>query len=173
MAMKNYLVEGVSGSGKTSVCDELINRGCMAIHGDRELAYQGDPDTGEPVEGRSHHHHIWHVDKVQALIADKSHEIWFFCGGSRNFKKFIDLFDAVFVLDVDDNTIKHRLATRQGDEWGKRQSELDLILRLNKTKEDIPSDGIVIDATQPLDAVVDEILKHANFHNDHYHSWDF
>jgi hypothetical protein len=26
MAIKNYLVEGVSGSGKTSVCDELINR---------------------------------------------------------------------------------------------------------------------------------------------------
>jgi hypothetical protein len=63
MAMKNYLVEGVSGAGKTSVCDALIPRGFLAIHGDREFAYQGDPETGEPVEGRSHQNHIWHVDK--------------------------------------------------------------------------------------------------------------
>jgi len=31
---------------------------------------------------------------------------------------------------------------------------------LHRTKEDIPSDGIVIDATQPLVSVVEEILRH-------------
>jgi broad-specificity NMP kinase len=41
MAKKNYLVEGVSGTGKSSVCDELQRRGYKAINGDRELAYQG------------------------------------------------------------------------------------------------------------------------------------
>ena len=34
------LIEGLSGTGKTSVCDELQRRGYHAIHGDRELAYQ-------------------------------------------------------------------------------------------------------------------------------------
>jgi predicted amidohydrolase YtcJ len=48
MGVKNYLIEGVSGTGKTSVCDELRRRGYHAIHGDRDLAYQGDPKTGEP-----------------------------------------------------------------------------------------------------------------------------
>jgi hypothetical protein len=44
MGIRNYLIEGVSGTGKTSVCDELQRRGYHAIHGDRELAYQGDPE---------------------------------------------------------------------------------------------------------------------------------
>lgn len=42
VGVRNYLVEGVSGTGKTSVCEELNRRGYHAIHGDRELAYQGD-----------------------------------------------------------------------------------------------------------------------------------
>jgi lantibiotic modifying enzyme len=45
-------------------------------------------------------------------------------------------------------------------DWGKRKSERELILRLHATKEDIPSSGIVLDATQPLGSVVDEILSH-------------
>jgi Cdc6-like AAA superfamily ATPase len=43
MGMRNYLIEGVSGTGKTSVCKELQRRGYYAINGDTELAYQGDP----------------------------------------------------------------------------------------------------------------------------------
>ena len=47
MGMRNYLIEGVSGTGKTSVCKELQRRGYYAINGDTELAYQGDPETGK------------------------------------------------------------------------------------------------------------------------------
>jgi broad-specificity NMP kinase len=47
MGMRNYLIEGVSGTGKTSVCKELQRRGYYAINGDTELAYQGDPGTGK------------------------------------------------------------------------------------------------------------------------------
>ena len=38
--------------------------------------------------------------------------------------------------------------------------ERDFILRLHATKEDVPSNGIAIDATRPLVSVVDEILSH-------------
>jgi broad-specificity NMP kinase len=58
MGVKNYLIEGVSGTGKTSVCDELRRRGYHSIHGDRDLAYQGDPKTGGPLDGFAHEHHI-------------------------------------------------------------------------------------------------------------------
>ncbi len=47
MGIKNFLIEGVSCSGKTTVCNELQRRGYNAIHGDRELAYQGDPINGK------------------------------------------------------------------------------------------------------------------------------
>ncbi len=38
MGIRNFLVEGVSGSGKTSVATELQQRGHHVVHGDRELA---------------------------------------------------------------------------------------------------------------------------------------
>jgi hypothetical protein len=50
MGKKNYLIEGVSGTGKTSVCTELLRRGYQAIHGDRELRYQGDLEKSTPTD---------------------------------------------------------------------------------------------------------------------------
>ena len=151
--------KGVSGTGKTSVCDELRGRGYHAIHGDRELAYQGDPETGEPVDGFAHEHHIWDVDKVKALAADQTHAMSFFCGGSRNYPAFIDLFDGVFVLEVDIDALNGRLASRTENEWGGRAIERELIARLHATKEDVPKGGVIIDATAPIPRVVDEILS--------------
>lgn len=163
MGRKNYLIEGGSGTGKTAVCNELRRRGYQAINGDRELAYQGDPESGEPLAGITgvsvHHHHIWRVDKVKALIAGQREGLTFFCGGSRNLSKFIGLFDAVFVLEVDLATLHQRLDGRPEDEWGRRQEERELIERLHLTREEIPPGGITIDATEPLERVVDDILR--------------
>lgn len=160
MGVRNYLIEGLSGTGKTSVCDELQRRGYHAIHGDRELAYQGDPETGEPTDSSAHEHHIWHVDEVEALVANQDEPATFFCGGSRNFAKFIHLFDGVFVLDVDLDTLNRRLDERPDSEWGGgKPVERELIARLHRTKEDIPTNGILIDATAPMAHVVDEIVR--------------
>ena len=159
MGVRNYLIEGVSGTGKTSVCDELLRRGLHAIHGDRELAYQGDPETGAPLDGSGHQHHVWDVTRVRSLIADQGQPISFFCGGSRNFHRFIDLFDGVFVLEIDLDTLNRRLATRPQGEWGGKPAERELVRRLHATGEDTPKDAIRIDATAPLARVVDEILS--------------
>ena len=167
MGIRNYLIEGVSGTGKTSVCHELRRRGLHAVNGDRELAYQGDPDTGRPLDGLGHEHdirfghehHLWDVDKVKALAADRRDPISFFCGGSRNFARFMGLFDGIFVLEVDLATLEGRLAARPKDEWGGKPAERELIARLHATKEDVPRNGVVIDATGPIDRVVDEILR--------------
>ncbi len=158
MGKRNYLIEGVSGTGKSSVCRELRRRGYAAVDGDNELAYQGNPQTGEKTEGRSHAHHIWDVEKVQALVSNTEDEATFFCGGSRNFHRFIDLFDGVFILDVDAETLNERLENRLDNDTGKSKGEREFILRLHKTKEDIPRGGVTIDATRPLEHVVDEIL---------------
>ncbi len=162
MGRRNYLVEGVSGTGKTSVCDELQRRGLHAVHGDRELAYQGDPATGVAVAGHSHEHHLWRVDTVSALVADQAQAATFFCGGSRNVRDFIGLFDAVFVLTVDLDTLRRRLDRRPADEWGGRPSERELVERLHRSGEDTP-DGIAIDATAPVAQVVDQMLDVIEF----------
>ena len=162
MGNRNYLIEGVSGTGKTTVCKELRRRGFHAVNGDTDLAYQGDPETGDPTDDvPSHWHHIWDVDRVRAMVADQSERFTFFCGGSRNFSKFQGLFDGVFVLEIDLDTLHRRLDQRPDGEFGARQSERDLIVRLHRTKEDTPQDGIPIDATAPLAQVVDEIVRRA------------
>lgn len=159
MGVRNYLVEGVSGTGKTSVCRELHRRGYAAVNGDTDLAYQGDPETGDATDTAQHENHVWEVGRVRALVADNHDPVTFFCGGSRNVQKFIDLFDEVFVLDVDIDTLQQRLDQRPPDEWGGQPAQRDLIVRLHTTKEDVPRTGVVIDATRPLGEVVDEILR--------------
>jgi hypothetical protein len=52
-----------------------------------------------------------------------------------------------------------RLAERTENEWGGRSVERELIMRLHATKEDMPNNGVVIDATAPIAHVVDEILR--------------
>lgn len=165
MAIKNYLIEGSSGAGKTSVATELERRGYHVVHGDRVLAYQGDPETGAPVTpppGDLHFisdHHIWPVEKVLAIIADQTHAKTFFCGGSRNWHKFIHRLDAVFLLELDRATLERRIDTRV-DEWGSEPAERAIIMALHESRKHQPPDGIRIDATRPLAEVVDTILAH-------------
>lgn len=157
MGVRDYLVEGVSGTGKTSVCRELHRRGYQAVDGDRELAYQGDPETGQALATTAvHEHHIWDVHRVRVLAADHREPATFFCGGSRNFSRFIDVFDEVFVLD----TLYRRLDQRPHDEWGSHPSERELIVRLHRSKEDIPQDGRGDRCDSSAHSVVDAILRH-------------
>ncbi len=161
MGRRNYLIEGVSGAGKTAVCTELQRRGYQAIQGDRELRYQGDPDRGTPAEERAQSP-LWDVEKVKALVANQEEAVTFFCGGSRNFPEFIELFDGVFVLEVDLDTSLRRIAERVAldpTDWGATPEEREIITRLHQTQEDIPTSGMIIDATPPLASVVDEILR--------------
>lgn len=160
MGRRNYLVEGLSGTGKTTVADELQRRGHHVVHGDRELAYQGDPRTGEPTEVGAHENWLWDVRKVRALVGEQRHEATFLCGGSRNVPTFLDLFDGVFVLEVDLETLHRRLDARPDEEWGGgRPTERERIVRWHETKTDVPADGIAIDSTAPVEQVVDEILR--------------
>lgn len=162
MGVRNYLVEGVSGTGKTSVCHELRRRGHDAVNGDTDLAYQGDPVTGAPTHGEpSHWNHVWDVDAVRARVQDHSTPVTFFCGGSRNVAAFVDLLDGVFVLQIDLDTLNRRLDDRPADEFGASGPERDLVLRLHRTGEGTPRHGMVVDATRPLADVVDEIVRRA------------
>ena len=170
MGIKNYLIDGVSGVGKTTVAEELERRGYHVVHGDRVLAYYGDPETGEPLDWPAHmseadavawgtRHWVWPVDKVKALIADRGHPMSFFCGGSRNSHQFIDLFDQIFILEIDLDTLHRRLARRPDDEFGGKPIERELAARMHATRAGIPKRGVIIDATAPLAQVVDTILE--------------
>lgn len=169
MGLRNYLIDGVSGAGKTAVATELQRRGYQAIHGDRDLAYRGDPETGVPLDPEGEptalwmsEHQVWDVEKVTSYVANRDQAVTFFCGGSRNYPKFVGLLDGVFVLDVDLETMNRRIDQRVAldpTDFGATPEERAQIARLYATKTDVPKNAVHIDATRPIARVVDDILS--------------
>ena len=65
MAKIDYLIYGLSATGKSSIFEELTRRGYHAISSDRTWAYSTDPNTGVP--GGPTHHDNWMWDKTKAI----------------------------------------------------------------------------------------------------------
>jgi hypothetical protein len=158
VAKRNYLVEGLSGAGKSSVYEELIRRGYKAISTDRAWKVHAGPDTdlpGRPV------HSMWDQGKAVSELESPEPEVLFVCGSSRNRDRFLPYFTEVFNLRIDDDTMRRRLQERTNNEFGKQPEELELMLRLNRSDHK-PAGAIDVDATEPLDQVVDELLRLAD-----------
>jgi hypothetical protein len=103
------------------------------------------------------------VAKVSALAADPTHAATFFCGGSRNAERFLNLFDEVFVLQIDRETLDRRLAARPHTEWGGTAEEGEAFARRqHATNEGLPAHAVLIDAMAPIASVVDTILDRVN-----------
>jgi adenylate kinase family enzyme len=158
-----FMIDGGSGTGKTAVCNELQRRGYQAIHGDRELKI--NPKIDKASSGQIPGYDLpplWDVAKVNALIANREEAITFFCGGCSNLSDFIDRLDGVFVLEVKDiNTVMQRIDGRvlvDPTDWGGKQEEREIIIRAHQMKKFVHAEW-AIDATAPLENVVDEILR--------------
>lgn len=161
MAERNYLVEGLSGVGKSSVYEELIRRGYKAISTDRAWKRHAGPDTA-PSTGPSHHgSSMWDEQKAVSELESLEPEVLFVCGSSRNRDRFLSYFTKVFNLRIDDDTMRRRLQERSNNDFGKQPEELELMLGLNRSDEK-PAGAIDVDATRPLDQVVDDVLRLAN-----------
>jgi hypothetical protein len=112
MAKRNYLAEGLSRTGKSSVYEELIRGGQKAISNDRGWAYHTNPDTGLPGGPVGH-------DTCQVAVSElesQAAKVLFVCGGSRNSDRFLHYLSKVFNLRIDDDTM--RRPPRSADRWG-------------------------------------------------------
>jgi gluconate kinase len=157
VAKTNYLVEGLSGTGKSSVYDELTRRGHSALSADRAWGYSADPIAA--LAGGSSRHDNWKWDKTKAIeaLASPEPDILFVCGSSRNRDDLLPYFSKIFNLKIDDETMMRRLADRTNNDFGKDPGEVQLMLALNQEGEK-PAGAIDIDTNKPLKDVVDEIL---------------
>lgn len=161
MAKRNYLVEGLSGAGKSAVCEELIRRGYKAVSTDRAWAYHADPGTGPTSGPISHDTWMWDPKKAVSELENSETEVLFVCGSSRNRDYFLHYFTKVFNLRIDDDTMRRRLEARTDDDWPLGQEGVEFMLELNRS-DGGPAGAIDVDATQPLDQVVDELLHLAS-----------
>ena len=162
MAKRNYLVEGLSGAGKSSVYEELIRRGYKAISTDRAWSYHADPDTGLPGGPIHHDNFMWDQQKAVSELESPKPELLFVCGSSRNRDRFLPYFTKIFNLRIDDDTMRRRLQERTDDDWLLGQEGVERMLRLNRSDEK-PAGATDVDATQPLNQVVDELLRLASY----------
>jgi gluconate kinase len=158
MAKRNYLVEGLSGTGKSAVYEELIRRGYAAISTDRDWSYSADPDTGLPGGPGGHDTWMWDRNKALSELERPEPDVLFVCGSSRNRDQFLPHFTKVFNLRIDDDTMRRRLEGRTEDDWPLGQDGVDLMLELNRSDEG-PAGAIEVDATRALSQVVDEVLR--------------
>lgn len=175
--MSLFFVTGQAGTGKSTVCHELKARGYAALDSDDDaLARWVNKDTGYvhpkssvKAEARTESFlqaHDWKIPRpaVEKLATEARDKTMFLCGVGGNEAEIRDLFKAMFALVIDDETMKHRLATRTGNDWGKQPHELALTLGWqDQARQDYAKYGhLVIDATQPLDTVASEIIRHAD-----------
>jgi len=147
MAQRNYLVDGLSGTGKSSVYEELLERGYLAISTDRAWSH---PDT-----------RMWVEERAVGELEDPEPDVLFVCGGSLGRERFLPYFTKIFNLRIDDATMRSRLGKRTEADWSLGQEGVDLMLALNERGERQPG-AIDIEATQPLEHVVADVLRLAD-----------
>lgn len=163
-------VTGVSGAGKSTVCEVLKARGIAAIDTDWDgFNFFVHRHSGETVLDPPHptppgwiDTYAWRirVDLVQALADSDNHDATFLFGSVENEIEVWDLFTHVGCIVIDEATLRHRLASRTTNLFGKHPDELEQIVAWNRgIEENYRRYGAtIIDGTRPLDDVVTEVL---------------
>lgn len=147
--MKRVLLTGMSGTGKSSVINELAARGYKAI----------DTDDGwcEPLPGGRQR---WREAAIGTLLATEDADVLFVAGCEENQVLFHPRFDLIILLSAPAEILMERLAARTTNPFGKAPGELGRILddlqtiepRLRKVADH------EIQTTVPLGDVVAAVL---------------
>jgi broad-specificity NMP kinase len=171
--MALIFITGTSGAGKSTVREELGRRGAQAYDTDEdEIAQWTNKITGgiTPLTADAHRtpeflaQNDWKADpeRVRHLANRGEGEAVFLCGFIGNEEEVWPFFDQVFLLSIDEATMRRRLLTRTAHDFGKKPHELELLLAWNEviSAHYVARGAIVIDGTKTPASVVDEILSH-------------
>jgi broad-specificity NMP kinase len=168
---KSILITGVSGSGKSAVCEELKKLGHNAydIGYLRDLCRVVDKKTGEiskdydprSLESVKKHKFIRDKNLLQEFISKNSEGTVFYCGSASNIDDLLPLFDKIFMLEVSDNVLCERLASRTSNNFGRTPEIQAWILSWKKGWEDHMREkgAIVMDGNRSLREMADSITK--------------
>jgi dephospho-CoA kinase len=163
-------VTGIAGSGKSTVQQELKKRGydsydvdepgIGAAH-DKQGKIVKVPDANERSPDWFETHSWRMVDGAIEMLKKRAETGLVFLCGATTVNENTGVFDQTICLDIDEATLRKRLAEREGNDFGQSEHELRRILGFYKTAtEKYRSQGAdIIDATQPVDKVIDDILR--------------
>jgi len=139
----------MSGTGKSSVIEELKTRGYQAVDTDWNPDWEYDAGT----EWR------WREDRIGELL-DGEAGVLFVSACVSNQGKFYDRFDDVVLLSAPETVMRDRLSRRTNNPYGKKPEEVAEVLRNKHTVEPLLRRGatVEIDTSAPLEVVVATIL---------------
>jgi hypothetical protein len=101
---------------------------------------------------------MWDRQKAVGELESREQDVLFVCGSGRNRDEFLAYFTKVFNLRIDDDTMRRRLEARTPDDWPLGREGVELMVELNRSDQG-PAGAIDVDATRPIDQVVDEVIR--------------
>jgi dephospho-CoA kinase len=155
------LVTGMSGTGKSTVLDELARRGHRVVDTDHDGWIVEVPQPGGGTEP------LWDEVRMRAMLTEPrpADEHLFVAGCVANQGRFYPEFRAVVLLSVPLDVLLERIAGRDTNDFGKSAAERDKIIADTAAFEPLLRAGATdeIDTRQPLAAVADQLerLAHA------------
>jgi shikimate kinase len=164
---------GPTAAGKSTIRAELRNRGYEAhdtdedgisLHYNRQtgevIDYPKDPNDRTP---KWHAEHAFNMapERIEQLARQAKNQTIFLCGVAANDIELSRYFTKIICLVIDQETMKHRVATRTTNNFGKQPDELEKIMGWYQPVLDkyAKAGAVMVDAAQPIDEVVDTILE--------------
>jgi shikimate kinase len=160
--MKRVLITGMSGTGKSSVVQELAARGYRAHDLDTNEWSQwidaAPSDALTPAEGKDW---VWREDRVRELLSTSEAGTLFISGCAENMGRLFALIGKVILLSAPVETIMERLTARSTRSYGNTAEERRKVGELISTIEPLlrKSAHHEIDTRGPVLTTVDEILR--------------
>jgi adenylate kinase family enzyme len=178
--MKNYLITGIAGTGKSTVGEALAEKGYRVMEfdgspSDRVIFKQQYRRTFDKrtdqlsgfVRGsgwQELQHVEWRVDRHKLLpdIEGPEDQVQFICAYADNWREFRSDFDGIFLLEVGQPIIEQRLLNRTSGDWGRKHPEelkhaIETAAKFNYSLKQLGA--ITINAEAPVGEIVDQILK--------------
>jgi shikimate kinase len=160
--MKRVLLTGMSGTGKSTVINELAARGYKAVDtDDHGLSEWVAVPLEEPTGLAPGQDWVWREDRIQELLSSDDVEVLFLSGCSPNQGKFYPQFEHIVLLTAPPAVLVERLANRTTNPYGKHPDEVAQVLALQQTVEPLlrGGAGLEVDTSAPLDQVVATVLR--------------
>ena len=162
-------ITGAPGVGKSTVHRTLLGRGYESYDVDDGFAHTYNLQTGKPVSiNKLLHTRAWHennewrmsLERVKQLAEQIKDRKAFLCGVARNDADVLGMFSHIVVLNVDEEILRKRLSSRKV-RFGTAQEEQELAIEWRRAAQGRYREhgAQVIDASRPVNEVVDDILK--------------
>lgn len=167
-------ITGAPGAGKTTLEKELRGRSFEAHDmDDPDIGGAHNKLTGERVvipsaETRPKEWfetHEWRTSRsaIEELKRQAEHKTILLCGVAPDDADLLPVFDKVIYLDVDEHTLRERIAKRTDNDYGKNDFELADILERRRSMDLKYKDlGVLcIDASKEPEVIADNIIAEA------------